>query len=125
MKIQFPKDAIELPKVLQERYYNQFYKYILNLFIETGEEIHLIDDNSKGNTCFEVMVGDSLLLFDYSAHKVLFPVDLSKYKAYFKLQYTSKVRHTNVFPFTPVSFIDWDKYYNLREELLASYPNID
>ena len=126
MKVKFPKYMSEYgrlstsirPPLQWHRYYPIHYDYIKSILISAGCDLEEVDPqthfNFKFKTAFELLIDNKLVLIDFNDHLGLSikSNDLKKYKCIFKLHYVHDLHHSygNVFPFSPVSFNNWNEY---------------
>ena len=125
-KIEFPAEAGRLRPDMLERYYNTYYRYVLKIFAygmgqgQVGSVV-LTGDTAVADAVFTVLIDGVCVAFDYSDHLILAP-DFTKYQFYFKFHYVDgHKKYPNVYPFSPVSFYDWGRYYELSSEIKYSF----
>ena len=119
MKVVFPKKAGGLPRQsMFERYYRVYYGYILSTLKHINASIRLGPESSVGDGQFVINIDGNPAVFDYSDHLKLAPQS-EKYPHYFKFHYSQGVHEVNknVYPFSPISFYDWNRYFSLKNEI--------
>ncbi|WP_137142175.1 hypothetical protein [Azospirillum brasilense] len=104
MKILFPENK-------GQRYYDIHFRYILEIFRYSGADIDFANISSENETVLFCNVDGQWILFDFS-DAGLWTYD-SKLPV-FKFHCKTGESYLNVFPFSPVSFYDWDEFYRLR-----------
>lgn len=103
MKVIFPEKT-------NQRYYDIHYKYILNVLLQYGCDVKLENLAPEMNNCFSCIIDKKPVFFDYSDGGLW---DHSNKIKVFKFHYTEKDNNLkNVYPFSPVSFYDWQDYEN-------------
>jgi len=106
-----------LPEFDGQRYYDTHYKFVIELMKAAGIEVKLYHDKRKGRG-FVMRYKDKRVLIDFGDHLTVAD-DYSNFDAQFRFHYSYK-RHKelrNTFPLTPISFYDWDEYFNLQRVL--------
>ena len=125
MKVQFPAYNPEWSKKADinasnqyHRYYGTHPTYVLNLLVKGGAVVEMVPATNfdcRSNTSFDCKIDDHLCRFDFNDHEQYDWNSVSKYKAYFKFHWTEEGNNElNIFPFSPVSFHDWDLYDKLK-----------
>lgn len=104
MKVIFPKKTTQ-------RYYDTHYRYVLNVLQYSGGQIEFVDIPSVRDTMFFCEIEGQKVAFDFSDAGLWredseIPV--------FKFHHKTDESYRNVFPFSPVSFFDWDVFFGLR-----------
>jgi hypothetical protein len=102
-------------------YYKTFIEFCKGILKSAGIPFTL---NGESKSCYFVsQIGNEKVVFNFSDFYE-FP-DVTKYNHYFKFHYSKKEHsnYPNVYPFSPVSFYDWDQYYNLKNEIKYSCNN--
>jgi len=110
-------DIAYIPEFSGQRYYDTHYKFIIELLKAANIEVKLYHDKRKGRG-FVMHYKDKSILIDFGDHLNIAD-DYSKYDAQFRFHYSYK-RHKglkNTFPLTPISFYNWDEYFNLQKTL--------
>jgi len=106
MKIIFPVN-----KDNSIKYYDVHYRYLLNILSIVNIPLTLVEIPPTGENTFEIRINDELILIDFSDHLTI-EKNLEKYRLCFKYHYTisDHSKYTNIVPFSPVSFHDWNLY---------------
>ncbi len=102
------------------RYYGIHPEYVLNLLIEGGAEIQMVNATEfecRSTTSFDCVIDGHLCKFDFNDHETVDWSVSQNYKAYFKFHYheshSAGPEGSNIFPFSPVNFHDWKLYKRL------------
>lgn len=110
MKIKFPVRA-------NQRYYNVHYLYILNI-LSKRHDIEFVEGLDIDNLRFKCVFGQDDVIFDFADSSEDFRLDLKdKCKAYFKFHLKGGNHGKNIYPFSPVSFYQWDEYFKLCDSI--------
>ncbi|PHN02213.1 hypothetical protein CRP01_33300 [Flavilitoribacter nigricans DSM 23189 = NBRC 102662] len=101
-----------------ERYYRVYYGYVLDSLRYLKAGVKFGPDSSIGDAKFVIRIANTEIVIDYSDHLTLAP-QFEKYPWYFKFHYSEGYHeaHDNLFPFSPVSFYDWQQYHYLRQQI--------
>lgn len=114
MKISFPGIAGSMPAGRLSRYYDIYYKYVLNVFRAAGAEVNLVGDTAVSDARFKISVDGVDAVIDYSDHLGVIP----GYSNYFKFHCSIGVHDiSSIHPFPPVSFYDWGQYNKLANDI--------
>jgi hypothetical protein len=102
------------PAKTSQRYYEIHYRYVLNVLRHGGAEVELAEMPSEHDTQFSCHVDGRPVIFDFS--------DAGLWRSgspipVFKFHHRADEAYRNVFPFSPVSFYEWDTYEFLRETI--------
>ena len=110
-KIIFPRDE-------GQHYYRYHYTFFLKLFQYAGIDIEYSPSTELDRVRFTINVDGKEVLIDFSDHLQLLP-EVRNYKYCFKSHYDHYTCSTfeNVYPFTPVSFHDWNQYYTIKDKI--------
>lgn len=122
MKVVFPSTSSGLDIATLERYYKTYYAYVLNLFKYTPNvQIAFNNKLFVDNGVLTVLIDNNLVAFDYSDNLKLFEdvYNTPELKAYFKFHYSEGIheRFTKCFAFTPVSFHNWDEFFQYKSRI--------
>jgi hypothetical protein len=119
----FPGKACQsLVEIAQHAYYITHYEHVKN-YLKHIDTISIIDDwdstiaTEFHNNNFATFVANQKVIFDYSDH--LGTMDFNSLKEtvpYFKF-HTTIGGDTRCIPFPPMSFPDWDAYYDLIDKI--------
>lgn len=123
MKLTFP-ERLNNGTRKHRRYWDTYYRYTLNLFLEAGCQVRYVPEPPVGSGRYLVHLNDAPVMIDYWD---LLDLDagFEDYPVYFKFHY-SKAHHdqfANVFPFPPISFYDWKNYRDLAQSANYSSQN--
>jgi len=125
MKIKFPyrdNNWISNDGKEYHRYYPIHIQYVLNIFKYMNLNIEMVDPRSfpiRSQIIFDTLINNKLVRFDFSDFEKLNESEVNSCDLYFKFHYeNSHKKYTNVFPFTPVNFHNWEEYYNLDKTIL-------
>ena len=108
-KIIFPRTTTP------RRYYDVHPAYLLEIFRKLGFLVEFCDDTTVGECAFGVGIDSNEAIFDYW-DLLLTPDDD---RVCFKFHFSDGI-HTpdgRLFPFAPVSFYDWDQYFELKNKI--------
>lgn len=102
------------------RYYKIHVQYVRSILDFIGVPYILEGSVNEGEvqcnrgTKFLLKIDDKKIVVDFSDHTD-YLVNWSSFDAYFKFHYTSSVHSglRTIYPFSPVSFYDWDQYQKL------------
>lgn len=98
------------------------YRYVLSTIASAGIEYELSHAVKQiGGTAFEMFIEGELLLMDFSDFPEILP-NYGDYPYYFKFHF-SEDKHEqleNIFPFTPISFDEWNQYARMTNEICYS-----
>ena len=97
------------PTHKNQRYWNVHFEYVLNIFKYLRCEIEYRDRGQD----FIVTIDGEDFFFDHADYNTIEGKDLGLRSFKFHLC----TEEEGVIPFAPVSFMDWEKYYNFSEEL--------
>jgi len=101
------------PRKLNQHYYDIHYAYVLELFRYLNCTIEFQDNLDVDNTAFKVSINGKWFIFDFAdSNQVRNLGDFPIFKFHTK--------HTDldkVIPFSPVSFYNWKRYYELEKEI--------
>lgn len=100
---------IIFPSNTGQHYYKSHYTYMLNLLKEAGAEIEFKPMPEIDNVRFAIQINGIDILIDFSDHLQLHPTT-SNYKYCFKFHYDYYNTLPNIYPFSPISFMDWNNY---------------
>lgn len=100
---------IIFPEFKNQRYWNLHFEYVLNIFKRLECEIEYRDRGQD----FIVTINGEDFFFDHADYSSIEGANLGLRTFKFHVYSES----ANVIPFSPVSFNDWDKYYNLSDGL--------
>ena len=121
LNVQFP---LYDGKLDFHRYYNIHYKYILGILGDAKCAVKMVQQTDFKNytrTAFELIIDGKLVAIDFSDfEKLSIPRDLiPKYKAIFKFHYDAGQHghYKNIYPFSPVSFQNWDIYKDVINKI--------
>ena len=110
---------VKFPIKTNQRYYDIHYKYILNIFKYCNWDIeyHTLGDLELA---FVIKINKKLILIEYAdmgnfIEKQIFAN--IPYNAVFKFHTKHKYNGSNIYPFSPVSFYDWNQYNDLEKEI--------
>jgi len=106
------------------RYWNTYVAYFVNVLRAGGVEVELkghSGDELCGRGLFRVELDGRPAVMDYSDHKDCAPCTEPGLPR-FKFSYSTALRRPSegeatVFPFTPISFMDWDQYERMKAEV--------
>jgi len=128
MKVKFPShnpDWEKKPDINTPHQYHRYYtthpQYVLNLLIKGGAEAEMVPATNfecRSHLAFDCKIDGHLCRFDFNDHENYDWGAVSKYKAYFKFHYNGEgLRESNVYPFSPVNFHDWNLYEDLSTKI--------
>lgn len=105
------------PAQTNQRYYDTHFRSVLEIFRYTGASITFDKISTNAELMFFCRVDQQWVGFDFS--------DAGLWKSgsqipIFKFHHKRHEKYENVFPFTPVSFYDWKKYFALRNDVTYS-----
>lgn len=108
MKVLFPADT-------GQRYYNIHFRSVLNVLQYCGADITLDVISTNADLLFFCRIDDRWIGFDFS--------DAGLWRApssipIFKFHHRRDERFANVYPFSPVSFYDWEQFDLLRRQVV-------
>ena len=111
-------DKVIFPIDKGQRYYKIHYQYLLDIFKYNKVNIELSSNDELDSVRFTINVDGKEVLVDFSDHTELYPKH-KDYEYYFKFHWTEGLheRYSNVYPLGPVSFYDWQQYYQLLDEI--------
>lgn len=130
MLVEFPSVAGGLPRhSMFKRYYETYYRFFLKIFEYTGAAISYVNDTAVADGAFTSKIDKNTLIFDYSDHlRVVttqnnlkcFKCHYSEGETFFNHENSidAKKKHTDyplLFPFSPISFYDWQIFTHYRE----------
>ncbi len=115
MKIRFPINK-------SFRYYDIHFKWVYNLFEYSGCNIELENIPIINETVFQCYINDKLVIFDFSDNGN--GLNESENDIIFKFHFKEEhIKLDNVFPFSPISFYDWNQYNQLKKEIKYTCNN--
>lgn len=111
-------NKIFFPRKEYQRYYKYHYTFFLKLFEYAGLNIEFCPSTEIDAVRFTVNIDGKEVLIDFSDHLQLLP-EVEKYGYCFKSHYDYYTCHCygNIFPFTPITFHNWDNYYNFKDKI--------
>lgn len=112
------KSPIILPASCAPRseYHTRYISYFISIFEACGVKYKL--EGTDKDTIFYTEINGKKVLFDYSDyHRVVrrHPINTPCFKYHYS--YNSKKSYKNLFPFTPTSFINWPRYFELSKSI--------
>lgn len=115
------KSPIILPASCKPRkvYHTRYISYFINIFEACGVEYEL--KGTDKDTVFYTEINEKKVLFDYSDyHRIVKnrPKDIPCFKYHYS--YRTSKKQKNIFPFTPTSFINWPRYFELSKSIQYS-----
>ena len=113
---------IKFPIQKDQRYYDIHYKYVLEIFKYLKCNIELKEGMDVDKTCFLCEINGQTFAFDFADSNEVNPIH-TKYKT-FKFHLLHGDATDNLLPFPPVSFYNWDQYYQLEKEIQYSPENL-
>lgn len=119
MKVVFPSKAGGLPRrSMFDRYYNTYYRFVLNTLLAAGGEIEVYGETSVGDGRFAIELNGATVIIDYSDHLTLADRH-QEFSHYFKFHYVPEFHrmYSHVYPFSPVSFYDWNQYATMARSI--------
>lgn len=109
-KVKFPQN------IKPHRYYLWHAMYLRNALEAAGVQIELVDDTTVYSG-FTIDIDGTVVFIDYSDHLEFFK-NSKQYEVYFKFHYTEQHKAIkNMYPIAPISFYDWQEFYNLRKKI--------
>ena len=118
MKVKFPNAAGGIPRHRLQRYYRVYYGYVLSSLKYLDTDIELMPDSAIDDAKYLIEVDGQTVVIDYSDHLPLADRH-EEFDYYFKFHYSEghHEEYEHVFPFTPISFYDWNQYFQLSDAL--------
>lgn len=111
MKIYFPQDT-------GQKYYARHYAFFLSLFKFMYLNIELCDPEPRSANLggFVIRIDGKRILMDFA--DFLEPVEDSNdfdacFKNYYSIEHCGQ--HKNIYPISPISFHDWEEYYEFKK----------
>jgi hypothetical protein len=109
MKVKFPKQNSS------HRCYGAHFKYVLDLLKYTNTDIEMVDVNTD---VFETIIDGKKVLFDNSDFSKPIQPATDNNEISFKFHYEEHLKNNpKIIPFAPISFHDWNQYYELEKEI--------
>jgi len=111
MTIYFPKDT-------GQKYYASHYSFLFNLLKFLNLDIELYNPDPRTNNSFIFRIDKKRILIDYGDHHFI-AEDWHEFNIQFRFHYLIKAHGdlSGIFPLTPISFYDWNRYTNLQNEI--------
>jgi len=99
---------VKFPAKLSQRYYDTHYMYMLNIFKYAGCDVSFYQTEG-----FTVFVGGKKVFIDFAdySHTIVGTLPC------FKFHIVESNMPKDVFPFSPISFYDWDEYYTIMKTM--------
>ncbi len=109
--------VIWFPKENTQRYYNTHYLFLKDLLNGASLTTREYKEKRKERG-FIILYKDTKVLIDYGDHHLI-AKDWQDFDIQFRFHYSKKVHGdlSGVFPLTPISFYDWDRYVELQAKI--------
>ena len=117
-------NKIIFPRKEHQRYYRYHYNFLLNIFQEANVILEIGPSTELDTTRFTLNIDGENICIDFSDHTELYKNHKS-YKHYFKYHYTESLhkKYSHVYPLSPISFLDWKRYFTLEKEITYTCNN--
>jgi len=113
-----PDMIIYFPKYTGQKYYASHYYFLFNLLKFLNLDIDLCNPEPRVGNSFIFRIDKKRILIDYGDHHLI-AKDWQDFDIQFRFHYSEKAHGdlSGVFPLTPISFYDWDRYKNFQNEI--------
>lgn len=108
---------VYFPKENSQHYYSSHYLFLKSLLLNVGLPITEYKEKDRGRG-FIIVYENKKILIDYGDHHLV-ASDWLDFDLQFRFHYSKKIHGdlSKIFPLTPISFYDWNRYVKLQAKI--------